>query len=181
MINPYQITNFERTEEELQEFWLFCICVAGKTAYIIAKMLDNFLQGEKPFEAINKMITDGTLLENLKKARLGKYRVLEKAFPQSLKLDLRKCTVDELENIIGVGPKTARFFLLHSRKDVQISVIDTHMLKYIQSLGHNVPQTLTKKKYLEFEKIIIEEANKSKMSLADFDLMIWKKYAKREK
>ena len=42
-IDPYNITNFNRTEGELQLFLLFCIVVAGKTAYIQAEKLEQFL------------------------------------------------------------------------------------------------------------------------------------------
>ena len=41
MIDPYKITNYNRTESQLQEFLLFCILVAGKTAYIQAKKLED--------------------------------------------------------------------------------------------------------------------------------------------
>ena len=43
MINPYQITNYDRSSSELEEFLLFCIVVAGKTAYIQAQKLEDFL------------------------------------------------------------------------------------------------------------------------------------------
>ena len=42
-IDPYNITKYDRTEEELQLFLLFCIVVAGKTAYIQAEKLEQFL------------------------------------------------------------------------------------------------------------------------------------------
>ena len=44
MVNPYDITNYNRTQNELQEFLLFTIVVAGKTAYIQAQKLDQFLK-----------------------------------------------------------------------------------------------------------------------------------------
>ena len=40
MVNPYDITNYNRTQNELQEFLLFTIVVAGKTAYIQAQKQD---------------------------------------------------------------------------------------------------------------------------------------------
>jgi hypothetical protein len=43
MITPTTITNYNRTEEELEEFLLFSILVAGKGAEQQAKKLDAFL------------------------------------------------------------------------------------------------------------------------------------------
>jgi hypothetical protein len=41
-VDPYNITKYNRTEAELECFLLFCIVVAGKTAYIQARKLDEF-------------------------------------------------------------------------------------------------------------------------------------------
>jgi hypothetical protein len=38
-VDPYNITKYNRTEAELECFLLFCIVVAGKTAYIQARKL----------------------------------------------------------------------------------------------------------------------------------------------
>ena len=43
LIDPYKITNYKRSKNELEEFLLFCIVVAGKTAYIQSQKLDEFL------------------------------------------------------------------------------------------------------------------------------------------
>jgi thermostable 8-oxoguanine DNA glycosylase len=49
----------------------------------------------------------------------------------------------------------------------------------MRELGYNVPKsTPTKKKYLEIERTFLELADKSGMSIAEFDLAIWNKYAK---
>ena len=43
-VDPYNITKYNRTKAELECFLLFCIVVAGKTAYIQAQKLDEFLK-----------------------------------------------------------------------------------------------------------------------------------------
>lgn len=184
MIDPFKITNFKRSEEELEEFWLFCICVAGKTASIVAKLYDEFLTGTRyqgsPFTKVEKMIKNGVLVDHLKRARLGQYSRLEKSFKDTVnaKLDLRKCTVSDLEEIHGVGPKTSRFFLLHSRRNQKIAVLDVHVLKYLKNKGYDVPKiTPDKKRYADVEQMFLTEAKKQKLSIADFDLKIWSEYA----
>jgi hypothetical protein len=44
MIDPRDVTKFDRTQAELEEYWLFCIVAAGKTAMTQARLLDAYLQ-----------------------------------------------------------------------------------------------------------------------------------------
>ena len=43
MIDPRKVTKFDRTLEELEEFMLFAIVVAGKNAFQQARKLEQFL------------------------------------------------------------------------------------------------------------------------------------------
>mgnify|MGYP003705459923 CR=1 FL=1 len=123
MIDPYNITNFNRTEAELQELLLFCILVAGKTAYIQAGKLEQFLNSirerlmlsdqVKPFEIIKSANDHGILLQEIQKAKLGQYKKINKAFDYLIKnkIDLFNCGTIELEKVPGIGLKTSRFFI----------------------------------------------------------------------
>lgn len=185
VINPDVITDFGRTDEQLQELVLFCIIVAGKSAHQQAKKLEEFLhlhpslrEGKTPFQYISTLLEMGILRTSLEKARLGQYTRLEKAFSQVIPLDLRTCTPEELESIPGIGMKTSRFFIVHSRELAEYAVLDTHILKYIRDvIGVDTPrQTPAKRKYLELEKIYLEHAKCKNMSLAELDLKIWVSY-----
>ena len=189
MINPTTITNFNRTEEELEEFLIFAILVAGKGAEQQAKKLDAFLNyhyptnrrfKNKPFEYIEWLLDWNMLDIIMKEFKLGQYNRIGHAFTEIVKFKgrLKKITLEELESIKGIGSKTARFFLLHSRKDAQFAVLDTHILKWLREQGYDAPKaTPTKKKYAVLEKIFLTEAWKREMLPADLDLMIWKSYA----
>lgn len=86
MIDPYKITNHKRTRAELEEFLLFCVTVAGKTAYIQAGKLEEFLQSINkrlmisknayPFQIIKSADEHGILMEEIVKAKLGQYKKL---------------------------------------------------------------------------------------------------------
>lgn len=187
MIDPTDVTKFDRTDAQLEEFWLFCICVAGKTAVQMATKLEAFLNtsrtvpGTSPFQVIRELIRDNDLLDMLQLNRMGQYTKLEKAFTESLKLDLRTCTVEDMEAIPGVGAKTARYFLLHTRKDQRIACLDTHVVRHMRDLGlttqKGTPPSGPKYKALEDEFLKLADA--SGMTTADFDLMIWNKYARK--
>ena len=63
MINPAEVTNYNRTQYELEEFILFCINVAGKKSAIEAPKLEVFIERAKniteestPFNCIKKLI-----------------------------------------------------------------------------------------------------------------------------
>lgn len=185
MIDPYAITNHERTRHELEEFWIFCLAVAGKKATMIAAKVAEFLDGcglpGTPFEKIRAMLDADILGAELRRVRMGKYALLDAALRASVAEgapDLSTAVPADLETIPGAGPKTARFFLLHSRPEIEVAVIDTHMVKYVASLGHDVPKGVpTGKSYARLERIVIDRARSVGMPLDQFDLAVWSHYA----
>jgi thermostable 8-oxoguanine DNA glycosylase len=188
MITPEEITNYNRTEAELEEFLMFAILVAGKGAEQQAKKLDAFLKhcdwynNGEPFEHIKSLIRHDMLDTQMKKFKLGQYKRIGNAFKGILQFKrmLRIVTINELESVKGIGSKTARFFILHSRPNQKVAVLDTHILKWMKSLGHNVPKsTPAKKQYGIIEKLFLCMAEARSMSVADLDLHIWKSYANK--
>jgi len=185
MIDPWNITNCNRSAQELEELLLFCVAVAGKTAGMIAEGLDDFLAshpGESPFDKIRRLVRRNELLEAIKASRLGKHSRLNRAFTElaAANIDLARCTCDELEAIHGIGPKTSRFFILHTRPDQKVAVLDTHILRYMKELGYeNVPaSTPTGNRYREIEQDFIALADREGRDIAEFDLWIWRQYAR---
>lgn len=189
MIDPTTITNYNRTEAELEEFLLFAILVAGKTAKTQAKKLEEFLSDMKtlglpsdttPFEYLEYLIKGNMLTAMMMKHKLGQYKRLTSAFMGIMKFknNLKKVSVQELESVNGIGSKTARFFILHSRPDAKVAVLDTHILKWMIEKGYNVPKvTPPKTKYYIYESWFLQEAIFHQMTPADLDLTIWKTYA----
>jgi thermostable 8-oxoguanine DNA glycosylase len=192
MIDPDKLTNYSRTEVQLQELWLFSIAVAGKPAFRIARQVSLFIRALPggplfgdllPFDRLKKILRaegyDG-LFAHVLDARFGQHTRIAKAFAQSVDLDLRAATLDELMTVHGVGPKTARMFLLHSRRNQRLAVLDTHILKFLKTKRIKVPKiTPTGRKYLKLETKFLALADKAKVSPAKFDLDIWRGYADR--
>ncbi len=186
LVDPTRITNYERTDEELQTFLLFCIAVAGKTASVISKKIQDFLYLSRndflPFDKIKEMVQNHSLGINLQRVKLGKYSILGPCYSQISQscLDLRTCSTDDLEKFPGIGPKTSRFFILHSRKDQEYACLDTHVLQYLKNLGHKVPKSSPSgNKYKELEQIFLLRAKELKRLPADLDLDIWNTYSKK--
>nr|WP_250807886.1 hypothetical protein [Neorhizobium tomejilense] len=187
MVDPFKITDFARDDAALQEFWLFCVAVAGKKATMIAGKIDEFLSdrrgGELPFDYVRRLVAEGRLVERMQAVRTGKYALLEKAWGFTVSdagPDLRTADPSELQSIHGVGFKTSRFFVLHSRSDAKVAVIDTHVLKYLKAKRHRVPATIpVGDEYLRLEKLMLRYARAAGMTMADFDLAVWKHYASK--
>ena len=165
---------------------MFCIMVAGKSAKQTAQKLNQFLDyrkdGESPFDYLDRLKKEESLDYMMKQCRLGQYGRLEKAFTGILKFHgrLHEVSVSDLESITGIGPKTARFFVLHSRKNIQHAVLDTHILKWLRSHGENAPKsTPSGNKYIQLENRFLQLANDYQMSVADLDLAVWKQYSQK--
>jgi len=164
---------------------LFCIAVAGKNADRTAENLDSLLRwgnmvwAGTPFSVVKSIQQHDSLADIMKDFGFGCYRVKSKGFLQAADsaLDLRTCSVDQLEQLHGVGMKTARFFVLHTRKNARVACLDTHVLKWLgYYTGYDVPQhTPSRKKYLELEQIFLKIADVMNISPADLDLKIWNK------
>lgn len=187
LVDPKNITKFDCSERELQVLLLFWICAAGKKATTAARNLERLLLhgsekfgSDEPFEIVRMFGSD--LAESMRLHGIGCYNNKSKSMLDLVgkNLDLRSCSVSELEAVKGIGPKTARCFLMHSRRDARFAGLDTHALKYMREQGLDVPKsTPSGKKYLELEKKFLEMADKSGKTLAEFDLDIWRHYSQR--
>lgn len=189
MIDPSNITNYKQTTEQLEENLLFWIFAAGHNAKSTAKGLDKFLNSigtsQKPFhslrsvpqlEWVSKLRTSG--LGCWSKKSLTIHQLLNAKEILGKELDLKKVTCAELEEFNGIGPKTARCFLIHSRPNQKLAGLDTHILRYLGDLGYKVPRsTPNKKQYLELEKVFIGLCDRGNFNTSEIDLAIWNSYS----
>ena len=102
-------------------------------------------------------------------------------FKQICVLDAKNLKLPELESIYGIGPKTARFFLLHSFPDQNYAVLDTHILAWMREVRkYQVPKsTPSGKKYEELEGWFLFEAHLVDMTPAELDILIWNQRSKK--
>ena len=189
MINPAEVTNYNRTQYQLEEFILFGINVAGKKSSIEAPKLEVFIERAKnitketlPFNCIRKLIELGRLQEIMHWAKLSPYKQRYNSYVAVSKIqDLRTVTLNKLLEVAGIGLKTARFFLSHSREDFDEPMLDTHILRFLRDQGHkdapkSTPSSLSVYSYYANAfKMLARTLGKS---VTDLDLEIWKKYSK---
>jgi len=194
MIDPKKVTDYNRNEWQLQEFLIYCVCVAGKKSEIESPKVRKFCMdarfghGLTPFELIRKLLSvssveeDG-LMQHLKKHKIAPYQQRYNSFKDIVTLldgDLREVTIDQLQEVRGISTKTSRFFLTHSREDFDEPVLDTHILRFLTDFGYkDVPQSTPQnpKVYEKFSKIFRSIARFEGKSVTDFDLEVWTKYS----
>ena len=124
-------------------------------------------------------------MEEIQKAKLGQYKKIYAGFKyiSNCQLDLRKTTTEQLEVIPGVGMKSSRFFLLHSDQIFKnkIAILDTHILKFIkENIDHRAPKSTPTIRitYKYWEDIFLYWCELNNKNVADFDLEVWKSYAR---
>jgi N-glycosylase/DNA lyase len=78
-----------------------------------------------------------------------------------------------VENVKGLGMKESSHFLRNiGYKD--LAIIDFHIVDLLEREGlAQRPNTLTKNKYIEIEKILEEFGKKVNLNLAELDLYLW--------
>jgi len=170
--------------EEREWFVLFAICVAGKSAKQTQDKLNQYLAGVtlSPFDIVRTDIKLEWLESLLRDCKMGQYKRIVKAFKQVVKLNVKTdLTVEKLEAIPGIGPKTARFIVLYTDPDANCVPLDTHILKFLRECGYRAPKSTPPKgnvyKWLE-AKFQIEAAKRDK-TVRQLDTEVWQSYAKK--
>jgi thermostable 8-oxoguanine DNA glycosylase len=89
---------------------------------------------------------------------------------------LRLSQPHDLESIAGVGPKTARYFIMYSRPNAQVAALDTHILRWLQMQGYDAPKATpsSPETYRRLEKAFLLECERRGRAPNDLDLEIWK-------
>jgi hypothetical protein len=187
-VDPQAITNFSRSQGDLEAFMVFAVFVAGKNAAQQAVKAHAFLtdsewagRGLTPFSIIRQFVLDGKLREKLEAHKIGQYTRISKTLKAlAFGRDIRYSSLADLEAI--VGPKTARFFLLHAREGSHVAALDTHILKWLNEMGVKAPKSTPAKgdAYRKLELAFLELAEAkcahTGMTLAELDLEIWRHY-----
>lgn len=188
-INPKKITDFNRTKADLELFTIFAVCVAGKGSQQTADKVNHFFREIEtpteqltPFEGIRAMKDINLLSAWLQMTKLGQYKRIYRAFVELIEsgIDLKTCTVEELESIYGIGPKTARFIIMHSRPNQRLATLDTHILRWMRDQGIDAPKATpqSQKIYKKLEDKFLTLCDNCATLPSQLDLKIWKQYSK---
>ena len=178
-INPKAVTDYNRTDAELQKFWLFCIIVAGKNADWASEKVEMLLADMPDFMKPFGYLRSINVLDKLQEIKTGQYNRISRAINESVGLDLRTAAPAQLEAVHGVSHKTSRFFVIHTRKHIEdVAALDTHLLGYLDWLGFaDIPKgsVSNSKRYTRLEWIFVQVKRLlfPDDTMAEADLKIW--------
>lgn len=82
-----------------------------------------------------------------------------------------------VENIRGLGYKEASHFLRNIGLGENIAILDRHVLRNLAMIGliEDIPNSMSRKKYLEIERKMAEFAKQIHIPLSHLDLLFWYK------
>lgn len=179
--------NLRIQSSELEEFLFFSVAVAGKTSRITRPAVRRFFAESElmPFEYLRRLNSAGMLELKLREHKLGQYTKLVKFSVHILAnpVDLRVVSVQSLEEMPGIGPKTARFFVAYSRPAERHAILDTHVLAWLRERGHTVPRATpqSRKEYARIETIFLKCAEQAGVPPVELDDQIWNERSWRPK
>jgi hypothetical protein len=155
----------------------------------------NLGESKNFVELFCRCVFNGYMPQALRRAKVGKYKLLEGAFaelayrvyqPASTpgrgyrNFYLHDATVEDLMEIPGIGPKTARMYVLYTRRDAKVAVLDTHILRYLRDIGYDTAPHQTPSApgvYAYWEGIFLGECEKADMRPDQLDIQIWRMYS----
>ncbi len=158
----------------------FCILVAGsnleQTKKAWQENKENFLTLKK--EDLKKKLKESGCRFNQRAEYIVEARKSIKGIDFSK--DSSALRESLVQNIKGLGMKEASHFLRNIGYR-NFAILDTHVLKTLKKNGliNEVPKTLTKKKYLEIEKVLERVSKTLKISQAELDVYLFYLDSKR--
>ena len=175
-IQEFKNVNTNSVEELFQEL-CFCILTANfnaeRTILIHQRLRECFCT--TPKEALSKKLRQqGYRFPNIRAAYIidsvSKKDVLPTII-QTFQRDERRTWL--VQNIKGLGYKEASHFLRNIGFD-DYAIIDSHILELLERYNFiKQPKTLTKKKYIEIEKLLQTISQQTYLTLAELDLYLW--------
>lgn len=166
---------------ELEWRLIYSMIVAGKSATFANAVTRRLIAriANPPLLTIAEMARC-ELEEHLRAARTGNYTKLVEGLTElatlvDAGLNLRTCSPDDLQQIHGVGPKTARFFILWTRPSERYAALDVHVLRWLRRKGHKAPRSTpsSEKEYARLEQVFLAEADERNMTARELDHQIW--------
>jgi thermostable 8-oxoguanine DNA glycosylase len=156
MINPRDMKSISRSKEGLQEFLLFCLFCqrmnADEAAHKLEALLSWSREGQRfsfrhqlsPFAKLALLYNTGRLEQALGDLQITPFRRMFEAIPQIVHVDVETCTVELLQCIKHIGPKTARMFMIYGRGATDLVILDEHIMLWLWNHGYAIPASSPK-------------------------------------
>ncbi len=164
---------------------IFCLLTPQSKAKYCWLSVQNLCDKNLLFKNDTKLITNELNKVRFKNKKSEYIEIVKKQFIINNKISIRS-KIAQLENdytrrdwlianIKGYGYKEASHFLRNIGLGTQLAILDRHILKNLYNFGiiKAVPDSLTKKNYLEIEKKMQNFAQNIKIPINHLDLLLW--------
>jgi N-glycosylase/DNA lyase len=181
-----RIAEFKEAQTQGEERWfeelVFCLLTANYSAKgalaCIAALNDDGAMGEGDLDQLRTCLEHrhrfpSKRAEFILKARQHKDTLKRTITSQPSSRAARDWLV---ENITGLGMKESSHFLRNVGY-LDLAIVDKHIMSHMEETGiiEQRPATLTRKKYLEYEAILMRVARMLDMPIGEMDLYLWAK------
>lgn len=186
-----QIKNANSSINTAQWWLVFAIFVANKPADVTYEKMGDFISRlnwyawdpdyDTLFDKIRTAHRRGLISGILRQVKTGQYKRIEKAILFLLgesEEDPAEWSLEYLESIPGVGPKTARWYKLLVDPSAPVAALDTHILKFLRENGYDVPKSTPAygKQYKRLESVFVSEAERLGLTSRELDFFVWSIY-----
>jgi N-glycosylase/DNA lyase len=167
----------KNSSEELFKEMCFCILTANFSAersILIHNQLSNCFLTDSQEMLAKKLKKSGYRFPNTRAGYITKSKECKETVKTIISsLDREERREWLVKNIKGLGYKESSHFLRNIGFD-DYAIIDSHILDLLKRYELiKQPKSLTRKKYLEIEKILQTIATKTNLTLAELDLYLW--------
>ena len=181
-----RIREFQAAQGEGDERWfeelVFCLLTANYSARgalaCIAALNEGDAIGEGSLEQLRACLEHRHRFPNKRAEFIHKARAHRDDLKRTITSQPSSRAARDwlVENITGLGMKEASHFLRNVGY-LDLAIIDKHILTHMEEQGiiGERPKTLTRRRYLEYEEILMRVAGMLGMSLGMMDLYLWAK------
>jgi len=176
-----RLNEFKELGRKGNEEWFSELCFCLLTANTSAE-LGIRIQKEFEYKGFTKYKNEKDLANKLKKAKYRFYNRranfinLANRYKNLKNILLKQKDMREwlVENIKGIGYKEASH-LLRNVGFFDYAILDKHILRILaeEKLIDAIPNSLNRKRYLEFEKVLHKLCKRIKMTQGELDLYLW--------
>ena len=165
----------------------FCLLTPQSKAKSCWPAVENLVENNLLFEGSKSQLSEELNCVRFKNTKAGNLINIRKLFLNNGELSI-KTKLEQfedpyqtrewlVENIKGMGYKEASHFLRNIGFGEKLAILDRHILKNLKGYGviSEIPDSISRKKYLEMEKKMTEFSDKIRIPLAHLDLLLWYK------
>ena len=173
------------SEERLFAELAFCLLTPQSKATVCWSAIEKLLENRKLFTGSEEEIAKSLKGVRFRNTKAKNIVLARELFTEKGKINVRRKLNLENEklrewlvkNVRGMGYKEASHFLRNTGFNLNVAILDRHILRNLKSYGviEDIPSSLTKKRYLELEEKFMKFADELGIPPAHLDLTLWYK------